>query len=265
MLAKRLFAADVHLTSSTFARPLWSRLFRASVLALLCLVAGGATAQGYIFQYTAPRIMHHWTNNSVYYDSVQAAFEAAKPFYEGCDNQTPQTCVTLVNLRPSQPGLGDILLNGIPYWWVASRRTCTSGVCSDGGGPGFEGRVVCPENSSTPAYWSTQINSDQNDRRYVCRASVPDVQPCKDCGRGNPILPGTGQKIQTDTDYVSASGGLRFERTYRNNAGYWSSPATAGLVDNRLSNTSVPGCFPGSWVSGGSTCAANQEMRVWVM
>src|SRR6185503_2260385 len=30
-------------------------------------------------------------------------------------------------------------------------------------------------------------------------------------------------------------------------------PATAGLVDNRLSNTSVPGCFPGSWVSGGST------------
>lgn len=253
MLAKRLLAADVRLAFSAFARTVGSQLLRASFLAALFLITGAATAQGYIQQWIAPRIMFHWTGNSVYYASVQVAFDAAKPLYEGCDNQTPQTCVTLVNLRPSQPGLGDILLNGIPYWWVADRRSCTSGVCTDGAGPGFEGRVVCPENSSTPAYWSTQINSDQYDRKFACKATIPDVQPCKDCGRGNPILPGTGQKIQTDTDYASASGGLRFERTYRSNVGYWSSPATAGLFDNRLSNTPAQGCFPGSWVLGGNT------------
>lgn len=58
MHAKRFFAADVRLALSVFARTVLSQLFRASFLAVLCLVAGAATAQGYIFQWTAPRIMH---------------------------------------------------------------------------------------------------------------------------------------------------------------------------------------------------------------
>jgi len=191
------------------------------------------------------------TASQINYDSIQAAFSGAKSVLEICNGQNPQSCATLENLRPNpNPGAGGMILyNGIPTFWVSDRRWCTNGSCNVGAGPSFGARLVCPQTTSAPYYSATKINSDFYDGKYVCQAFIPVAQPCKDCGRGNPILPGSAQKIQIETDYASSSGGLRFERTYRSNIGYWASPATAALLDNRVGNTPVPGCFPGTATS----------------
>jgi hypothetical protein len=69
------------------------------------------------------------------------------------------------------------------------------------------------------------LSGDDMNRTHRCVALVPNTQPppAKCDGRGNPILPSTGQKFQIETDYVSGSGGLQFLRTYRSNKGLFSS------------------------------------------
>ena len=261
MHAKRLYAADPRLALFRFARIARAGLRRVCCgglvfLGFFFLAVTSAQAQN-VVQWTPVRIMWSWsdfnTGATKIFDSVQAAFSDAQSVLGVCNNQTPQSCATIFNLRPvPNPGAGGtILYNGIPTFWVSDRQYCTSQSCSPvGAGPTFGARLVCP-NNSTPSYSATKINSDFFDGQYVCQAFIPVAQPCKDCGRGNPILPGSGQKIQIETDYASSSGGLRFERTYRSNVGYWASPATAALLDNRVGNTPVPGCFPGTSVTTG--------------
>ena len=260
MFAKRPYAADARLALFRFARIARAGLRRVYCCGLVFLgffVLAFTPAQAQnVLQWTGVRIMFSWSdfndaspNN---FDSVQAAFSDAQSVLGVCNNQTPQSCATIFNLRPApNPGAGGMILyNGIPTFWVSDRRFCTSESCSPvAAGPTFGARLVCAQTLSTPAYSATKINSDFFDGQYVCQAFIPVAQPCKDCGRGNPILPGSAHKIQIETDYASSSGGLRFERTYRSNIGYWASPATAALLDNRVGNTPVPGCFPGTGTS----------------
>jgi hypothetical protein len=44
-----------------------------------------------------------------------------------CNNQTPQSCATIFNLRPApNPGAGGMILyNGIPTFWVTDRQFCS--------------------------------------------------------------------------------------------------------------------------------------------
>ena len=124
MHAKRLYAADARLALSRFARIARAGLRRVYCCGLVflgffTLAVTSAQAQN-VVQWTTVRIMFGWsdfnTSGLINYDSVQASFDGAKSVLETCNGQTPQTCVTLENLRPSaNPGAGGMILyNGIP-------------------------------------------------------------------------------------------------------------------------------------------------------
>src|SRR4051812_32263913 len=225
MHAKRPYAADPRLALFLFARIARAGLRRVCCCGLVslgfCTLAVTSAQAQNVLEWTGVRIMFSWSDfndaSTKIFDSVQAAFSDAQSVLGVCNNQTPQSCATIFNLRPApNPGAGGMILyNGIPTFWVSDRRFCSSdGSCSPvGAGPQFGARLVCPD--SIPSWSATKINSDFFDGQYVCQAFIPVAQPCKDCGRGNPILPGSAHKIQIDTDYASSSGGLRFERTYR--------------------------------------------------
>src|SRR4030095_10543604 len=157
-------------------------------------------------------------------------------------------------LRPVSPGPGDVRFNGVAAYWMTDTVTCQGQSCTTAsGGLLFEQFVLCSEGNK-PTYFVMQTNSDQYDRQMACVAFVPDIQPCDECdGKGNPIVPSAAEKVQTETDYVAASGGLRFVRTYRNSTGFFSSFATANLVDNRVRNAPARGCQPGSFIYSGQT------------
>jgi YD repeat-containing protein len=188
----------------------------------------------------------------VYHESIEAAFAYAKKIFENCNNTvSPPICKTYTNLRPWSPGPGDSRYNGVAAYWMTDTVTCQGQSCTTAsGGLLFEQFLRCSEGK--PTYFVMQINSDPYDRQMVCKAFVPDIQPCDDCdGKGNPIVPSGAEKIQIETDYVAASGGLRFVRTYRNSTGFFSSFATASLIDNRPLNAPVRGCQPGSFLYSG--------------
>lgn len=106
--------------------------------------------------------------------------------------------------------------------------------------------MMCP-NSYFYQYHGTSHLLKGNDHVY-CSKRLITTEPCTDCdAKGNPIHPGTGQKLQVETDYVSPTGGLEFTRTYRSTNGFFTSIATTYFVDNSLPAILTGGCYPGTF------------------
>ena len=133
MFAKRLYAADACLALFRFARIARAGLRRVYcglvLVGFFTLAVTSAQAQN-VLQWTGVRIMFSWSDfnsaSTKIFDSVQAAFSDAQSVLGVCNGQTPQTCVTLENLRPlPNPGAGGMILyNGIPTFWAADKRCC---------------------------------------------------------------------------------------------------------------------------------------------
>lgn len=98
-------------------------------------------------------------------------------------------------------------------------------------------------------YVSPDINREKIDathERFSCEISVFDDDSCNDCdASGNPVLPSTGQKIQSEADYPTTKTGLAFERTYRSNRKKFLSVAHQGWYGNLSGQGSH--CYPAFW------------------
>ncbi len=191
-----------------------------------------------------------------YHDSVDDAFAYAKSMVDMCTIPTPaypEVCVTLENLRPD-PSYGDIRINGSALRYLADIKVCGSGSCSTGIGLLIGTQLQCPQQPISFGAFQANYPEPLN-RQYVCQAYIPDPEPCGDCdAKGNPIHPGTGQKLQREADYQSAAnGGLQFQRTYRSDKGFFASAVTSGFVDNTVQGATSQGCYPGSFTAGSQT------------
>ncbi|WP_326942650.1 RHS repeat protein [Actimicrobium sp. GrIS 1.19] len=62
------------------------------------------------------------------------------------------------------------------------------------------------------------------DEKDECVLTYPEITPCLDQCRGNPVLPGMQEKRQTETDFTAAAGGLAFTRIYQSRSGQFYSP-----------------------------------------
>ena len=166
MFAKRLYAAGARLALFRFARIAWAGFRRVCCCGLVflgfCTLAVTSAQAQNVLEWTGVRIMFSWsdfnTAGTKMFDSVQAAFSDAQSVLGVCNNQTPQSCATIFNLRPvPNPGAGGMILyNGTPTFWVSDRQFCSSdGTCSPvGAGPQFGATLVCP--TSLPSWSATK-------------------------------------------------------------------------------------------------------------
>lgn len=85
-----------------------------------------------------------------------------------------------------------------------------------------------------------------------CYRNELPIPPCDECDRrksarvGNPIVLNGGVKVQTEVDYESPSGNLRFVRTYRSDDGDWRhNYQIFGIDFNKIAPKSAPefACF----------------------
>ncbi|GKS87502.1 DUF6531 domain-containing protein [Acidovorax sp. SUPP1855] len=95
---------------------------------------------------------------------------------------------------------------------------------------------------------SKDVERTQNgsNEQITCVLYVANDDSCDDCdAQGNPVLPSTGQKIQSELDYPMAKTGLVFERVYRSTKGRFYSTLDQGWYGN-VSNQGNP-CYPAFW------------------
>jgi YD repeat-containing protein len=185
------------------------------------------------------------------HESPQEAFDYLQPFYTGCYG-IPPLCTTTSNLRPT----GNLEINGVSYYWTWDTTQCQLGVCQPVGQGSIVQQDVCQTQPiftgllSGPVYFNpvTILDAqDTNIRTIYCVAHIPIPQPCLTCSRANPIYPSTGQKVQVETDYTAAAGGLQFARTYTSNNASFSSPATSSWVDDSQPGIVLPGCLSATY------------------
>jgi YD repeat-containing protein len=222
-----------------------------SLLLRLCvaltLLTVWSSAQALLIQTRVyPKIMFGHTVAPVgFLNSPQAAFASGKTFWDTNERKA-------INLHPGENLFSKIILNGFPYALNTDREVCTPNT----------GCTISPETGFT--VWTTRIcpkgfgiypqfpgPQDYYDRHHICLKETYVREPCDDCGVGNPILPGGGQKLQIETDYASANGSLQFKRTYRSTTGTFSSPAASGgLIDHSIPAKRYPGCYAGLYQNG---------------
>jgi len=168
---------------------------------------------------------------------------------DGCSGDPPY-CQYYINFGPSSPLYGFGTVNGVPAFYTADANFCYKGSCQLSSGAGsytVMANVSCPQ---SPIGFSQMPTYIGNNVEIVCTGTISEIEPCNDCdAKGNPIHPGTGQKLQVETDYTSPSGGLKFERTYRSSNGLFTSVATTTFIDNSFTGSSGS-CLPGTFTDG---------------
>ena len=213
---------------------------------LILFVIGLSCAQAQFIEIRVlPKIMYVGIGSPFWRDTAAEAFEDYKNYY----NLYADTySFTAINLHPVGPA-PQVTLNGIPEKWVADKQYCSNQngcTVTPDHLHCVQARLVCPEGFTGEKQFPGE--SDPYDKRSVCRKYDYAKVPCDDCGKGNPILIGGAQKLQIETDYVSANGSLEFKRTYRSNTGTFSSAAnTGGLINQAKQGEVFPGCYWGQY------------------
>ena len=142
---------------------------------------------------------HQFTNGGLTqksYDTPEEAWEAGKPVW----SNNPD--ITSVNMRPATsmgPPYSN-LLNGVTFWHMSDTLICgiggVPGNCDlyPGTGFGIQTNLQCEPGFGIAHEFSEFYIADQ---KSVCLKQIYTPEPCDDCdGRGNPVLPSTGQKLQ---------------------------------------------------------------------
>jgi RHS repeat-associated protein len=229
------------------AIPLRSILHRWRMLGALLFLFAPPLGQAYEI-YVAPAFVYTDSEgrNGGFVDSqaqafanVQANLDWAEQYFN--DGRT----YTVSNLHPEPTRSGYYTMNGV---WFRLYYDFTA--CPGNGGPcNFVPNAhyiytyaICPE-----GFGAVERVDSPTSHTVYCVRSVPDVQPplkCDSCV-GNPIYPSTGQKVEVETDYKGLPG-LTFDRTYRNNLGYFASATAAAFADYSLPyGTTTQPCLPG--------------------
>jgi len=182
-----------------------------------------------------------------WHETAEDAYDYLKAKLPDYCSGDPSFCYIFgLNFKPSNFPYWNGTYNGVPSWYTTHTDTCYKGHCdSTEDGPTIHSQLFCPE---SPIYlFNTRTNTDPVNLEFSCIGTTPEIEPCKDCdAKGNPIHPGTGQKLQVETDYVSPSGGLKFERSYRSTNGLFTSVATTTFTDNTLLGI-TGGCLQGTF------------------
>jgi len=163
-----------------------------------------------------------------------------------CQGEPPTCDYYGLNFQPYTNPYYNFTYNGVNPYYTVHTDICTLGQCySTYDGPVIQGSLFCPDYPASLGIKFT--NSDPINRQPACISYITTTEPCKDCNaKGNPIHPGTGQKLQVETDYASPTGGLEFTRTYRSTNGLFTSIATTTFTDNTLLGL-TGGCLPGTF------------------
>ena len=224
---------------------------RLSLLSRLCVAITLGTiwssAQALLIQtrvYPKP-MFGHAVAPVGFLNSPQAAFASGKTFWDTKETKA-------INLHAGENLFSKIILNGFPYALSSDRETCSPYTgCSISPETGFTvwTTLICPKGFGITFQFPGE--QDYYNRKHVCLKETYVPEPCDDCGRGNPILPGGGQKLQIETDYASASGSLQFKRSYRSTTGTFTSAATSGgLIDHSIPGQIFPSCYWGLYQNG---------------
>jgi YD repeat-containing protein len=185
------------------------------------------------------------------YNTSQAAFEAGKTLWDSHPTLYNPNSKSALNLHPAVPA-PQISLNNIPAYHYSDTKSCAPpNGCTISPNTGITvfTNLICPKGFGITFQFPGP--QDYYARKHVCLKETYIPEPCDDCGRGNPILPGGGQKLQIETDYTSANGSLQFKRSYRSTTGTFSSAATSGgLIDHSIPGQIFPSCYWGLYQNG---------------
>ena len=170
--------------------------------------------------------------------SARTPQELFQSYQQHLSKDCPAYCAVLSNLR-SDPAYG--LYNGKPASHLWDYEIYTNGVFYYGGTTGSISAITaCPQ--SKPFGQVIQIGSaTPADYLIYCTDPVPQQNPDVSCGKvGNPIMVGSGVKLQEEVDYVSADpDGLSMIRYYSSNRQGW--VHSYDLLGINLSNASGAG------------------------
>jgi RHS repeat-associated protein len=172
----------------------------------------------------------------------------AQAYYDYCSG----ACYTVSNLKSTIPGYTNHTVNGVWFGQWFDRTTCFGTSCTTS--PNWSGinvQAVCPGGWSQNAYWQ-----DSTTEIIYCQFNLPtNVAPPKNCQTcvGNSIYAGTGEKLQTDTDY-SALPALAYSRSYRSDGGlyggFFASPVTVSFLDlSQATGTQSNNCYPSYYLN----------------
>jgi|GEM_PF-1207402 len=195
-----------------------------------------------------------------FYNTPGEAFQIFKDYWDYDSYNTDGVLVNgvrAINLQPKTPPPKEfprIFINGVAYAWQAGWQSCTAingykcTITPSGLEPVYSNQI-CPKGFGKAKQFPDP--QDYYDRKEICLKEIYLPEPCDDCGVGNPILPAGGQKLQVETDYVSASGNLSFKRSYRSTTGTFNSPAASGgLIDHSQPGQLYPNCYWGLYQNG---------------
>jgi len=238
--------------------PLVFWIFRCWLLVLLLTGLVELPAQaGNIEIWVEPHPMYNnGYADDYWHETIEDAFAYLRSTHDMCGSELIDPPCYSYGLSPQPHPIITMTLNGIPYWHISDLKICQKGSCSlfDMAGGTIQTNLWCPE---SPIFTGLQLvnyldivnvsGTGTGNFLYKCVGTIHETEPCNDCdGRGNPIHPSTGQKLQVESDYASSNGGLQFSRTYRSTNGYFTSPATPSFTDNTLPGI-TGGCLPGSF------------------
>lgn len=111
---------------------------------------------------------------------------------------------------------------------------------------GFQNGVCDPSSAHErigSGGWSRNVVCETGWAPYNNQVCMRRIIECETCGVGNPIVPSTARKVQTETDFSNAGSALlRFIRTYRSEAFELARPTASALAET----TQVP-VFGANW------------------